>query len=126
MKVLALLFAALLIAGCGNQPAAPAPKAETAAPAEVSFAKDVQPILTQSCMPCHSGGADAKSKYVLTGYEGVMGTGKDSVANVFAGNADSSVLYQMLKICKMPPAGPLPTDKVDLVKKWIDQGAKNN
>lgn len=124
MKALALPFAALLIAGCGSQPAAP--KAETAAPAEVSFARDVQPILTHSCMPCHSGGADAKSKYVLTTYEGVMGTGKDSVANAFAGNPDSSVIYQLLQAGKMPPAGPLDQAKVAIVQKWINEGAKNN
>jgi cytochrome c1 len=124
MKALALLFTSLLVVGCGSQPAAS--KAETVAPAAVSFAKDVQPIFTQSCMPCHSVGADAKSKYVLTGYEGVMGTGKDSVANVFAGNPDSSVLYQLLQAGKMPPAGPLDPAKVAAVQKWINEGAKNN
>lgn len=128
MKALVLFFAALVIAGCGSQPTAPvAPKAEeTPVPVEVSFAKDVQPILTQSCMPCHSGGADAKSKYVLTGYEGVMGTGKDSVANVLAGKADGSLLHQMLQTGKMPPAGPLDPAKVATVQKWINEGAKNN
>jgi len=127
MRPLALLFAALLIAACGSQPAAPETTRTEAPPvAEASFSKEVLPIFSQSCMPCHSGGADAKSKYVLTGYEGVMGTGKDSVANVFAGKADSSTLYQMLQAGKMPPAGPLDPAKVELVKKWVVQGAKNN
>jgi hypothetical protein len=127
MKALAALFAILLLAGCGGQPAAPAaPKAETPATSDVSFAKDIQPIFSQTCMPCHSGGTDAKSKYVLTGHEGVMGTGKDSVANVLPGSADSSLLYQILKTGKMPPAGPLAQAKVDLVGKWVTQGAKNN
>ena len=128
MKTPALFFAILLVAGCGSQPAAPvAPKAETpAAVVDVSFAKEIQPIFAQSCMPCHSGGADARSKYVLTGFEGVMGTGKDSVVNVFAGNCDSSVLYQVLQTGRMPPAGPLDPAKVELVKKWVVQGAKNN
>jgi hypothetical protein len=124
MKALALFFAILLVVGCGSQPAAP--KAETPATSDVSFAKDVQPILAQTCMPCHSVGADAKSKYVLTGYEGVMGTGKDSVANVFAGNPDSSVLYELLQTGKMPPAGPLDPAKVATVQNWINEGAKNN
>jgi len=32
----------------------------------------------------------------------------------------------MLATGKMPPAGPLPGDKVEFVKKWVSQGAKNN
>jgi len=129
MKALALLFAALLVAGCGSQPAAPAAaetEARTPPEAEVSFAKEILPILAQSGVPCHSGQPDAKSAYGLTSYEGVMGAGKDTRPNVVPGNADSSLLYQMLKTGKMPPAGPLAPDKVELVRKWIAQGAKNN
>jgi hypothetical protein len=122
MKALALLFAVLLIAGCGSQPAAP--KAETTA--EVSFAKDIQPMFNRSCMPCHSGGPDAQSKYVVTSYDGVMGTGKDSVPNVCTGNADSSLVCRLLKAGKMPPTGPLSPAQVELVNKWVAQGAKNN
>lgn len=121
MKALALLFAALLIAGCGSQPAQ-----TQASNAPVSFAKDIQPILTQSCMPCHSGSPDSKSPYVLTSYEGVFGNGKDSVANVLPGNADSSLLCQMLKAGTMPKTGPLAPAKVELVSRWVAQGAKNN
>ncbi len=122
MKALALLFAALLIAGCGNsQPA----RIQTSN-APVSFAKDIQPILTQSCMPCHAGSADSKSPYVLTSYDGVMGPGKDSIANVLPGNADSSLLCQMLKAGTMPKTGPLAPAKVELVTRWVAQGAKNN
>jgi hypothetical protein len=135
VKVLTLLFAALLFVGCGSKPAAPAaPKAETpvenpaqpASPDEVSFARDIQSVFAASCMPCHSGAPDAKSKYTLPGYNDVMGTGEDSVPNVLAGNADNSVLYKMLKSGRMPPNGPLSKETVELLKKWINQGAKDN
>jgi hypothetical protein len=45
---------------------------------------------------------------------------------VIAGKPDSSLLYQKLKTGKMPPAGKLPADQFELVKKWIAQGAKND
>jgi mono/diheme cytochrome c family protein len=118
MKYLTMLTALLLLVGCG-------PRTNSAV-ANVSFAKNVQPVFTQNCMPCHSGGADAKSQYVLTSYEGVMGNGKDSVPNVVAGKADSSLLCVMLKEGKMPPPGALQTAQVDLVVKWVAAGAKNN
>jgi mono/diheme cytochrome c family protein len=129
MKSLALLFAALLTAGCGSQPKAPAatqPKPQTDPTAGVSFAEDVQPIFSQNCLPCHSGTPDAKSSYALASYKEAIGPGKDLLPNVVAGNADSSLLYQMVNVCKMPPAGPLGQDQVELVKKWIAEGAKDN
>ena len=131
MKYLSVLAVALLLVGCGGQKPEPAktevPATDSAAvAAEVSFAKDIQPVFTQSCMPCHSGAADAKSKYVLASYDGVKGKGKDTVANVIASQPDASLLYTTLKDGKMPPAGPLAAATVELVMKWISQGAKNN
>ena len=128
MKALSLLFAALLIAGCGSQPSAP--KATTPASGDVSFAKDIHPILTQTCMPCHAGGTAAKGKYDVTGYAGVMGNGLDSIPNVIPGHADSSTLYLRLTGAVPPlmPKGrpPYSAAQLSTVKKWIDQGAKNN
>ena len=119
MRALAVLFVTLLLVGCGSQPA-PAPKAEeTPAPAEVSFAKDVQSIVTANCLPCHSGAKDAAAKSNWTTYDGVM-------ADVVAGNPDSSKFYQILRDGKMPPAGKLDSAKLATVYKWISEGAKNN
>jgi len=131
VKALVLFFAVLLIAGCGSKPAAPiAPKAEAAATSDVSFAKDVQPIFNQSCMPCHAGGQDAKGKYDLTCYANAMGSGKDTVANVLPGNADSSTLYCRVN-GTVPPQMPkdrpaLNAVQLTAIKNWINQGAKNN
>ena len=123
MKPLALLFAVLLIAGCGSRPD-PAPKAD------VSFAKDIQPIFTQSCMPCHAGGTTAKGNYDLTGYAGAMSNGEDAVPNVLPGNADSSSLYLRVNGAIKPQMPkerpPLSAAQLATIKKWIDQGAKNN
>jgi hypothetical protein len=121
VKSLGLLFAVLLIAGCGSQPAK-----TQASNGPVSFAKDIQPMFSQNCMPCHSGSPGCASPYALTSYAGAMGNGKDSVPNVLPGNADSSLLCQMLKSGTMPKTGPLAPAKVELVTGWVTQGAKNN
>jgi hypothetical protein len=125
VRALAILFVTLLFVGCGSQPAAPA-----APKAEVTFAKDIQPMLSQTCMPCHAGGKDAKGSYDLTGYAGVMGNGSDSIPDVIPGKADSSLLYLRLTGAlqpQMPKARPpLNAGQLTTVKKWIDQGAKNN
>ena len=130
MKIPALFFAALLIAGCGSQTTAPAPKAETPGAAEVSFAKDIQPIFSQNCMPCHAGGKDAKGSYDLTCYANAMGSGEDSVANVLPGNADSSTLCLRLDGAvppQMPKGRPaLDAAQLTTIKNWVNRGAKNN
>lgn len=123
MRTLAVLFVALLLIGCGGgtEPQARAPAPDTTKPAvvEISFAKDIQSIVTASCLPCHSGAKDAKSKYNWTTYEGV-------IAEVVPGKPDSSKFYQMLSAGTMPPAGKLDAAKLDIVNKWITEGAKNN
>jgi hypothetical protein len=125
MKALALLFAVLLIAGCGTKPAQ-----TQASKGPVSFAKDIQPIFTQNCMPCHAGGKDAKGNYDLTCYAGAMGNGEDSVPNVIPGNADSSTLYRRVTGIvppQMPKGRPaLDAAQLTTIQKWINQGAKNN
>jgi hypothetical protein len=128
VRTLATLFAALLLVGCGSQPSAP--KAETPTKSDVSFAKDIQPMLTQTCMPCHAGGTAAKGSYDLTCYSGTMGNGSDSIPNVIPGKADSSILYLRLTGAvppQMPKGRPaLDAAQLTTIKKWIDQGAKNN
>ena len=123
MRALAVMFVALLVVGCGSQPApAPAPKAEeppaadTTQPAMV-LAHEVQSIITASCLPCHAAGGKA-AKYALTSPEGLTKL-------VVPGKADSSKLYQMVRDGKMPPTGKLDSTKLATIRKWIDEGAKD-
>jgi hypothetical protein len=134
VRVLASVFVALLLIGCGGTqtPQAKAPARDTTkpAPVEVSFAKDIQSIVTANCMPCHSGGKDAKGGYDLTSYSGMMGGGSDSIPNVIPGRADSSLLYLRVTgdVPTQMPIGRPPLDAAHMstVQRWINQGAKNN
>jgi mono/diheme cytochrome c family protein len=138
-----LTGAAIVAAGLGfaafTGPAATA--ADTAAK-PVDFKRDIQPVLNQSCVKCHR--EDPKNprgpaaKLRLDDKAAAMKGGKSGVA-IVPGKADESLFYKLLagpatvgdhEIAAMPkpqrnqPFKPLPKDKVELIKHWIDQGAK--
>jgi ankyrin repeat protein/mono/diheme cytochrome c family protein len=92
--------------------------------AKVDFKRDIQPIFQQNCVGCHGpsqqmGGMRLDRRSSAMGIRG--GT------TIGPGNAEGSQLYLRLSGTKMgqrmPPTGPLSAEQIDLVKKWIDQGA---
>lgn len=109
---------------------------------KVSFSADVQPVLAANCVGCHSGYAEGETSTGLnvTDYASLMhGTRLGQV--VEPGSAASSTLYLVVSgesapEIQMPPhheeslaegrGAPLEKDEVQLIKDWIDQGAKNN
>ena len=104
-------------------------------PGEVSFKDDVQPILHDYCVSCHSRGGKgyAKSGLDLTSYEGLMkGTKFGPV--VIPGNSDASTFTKLLtgtnRGLKMPmglnATGTLDRQYILILRKWVKQGAKNN
>ncbi|MEJ2604242.1 MAG: hypothetical protein P8172_13315 [Gammaproteobacteria bacterium] len=123
----AWLSLAVLLTGCERQ---------------VSFSADVQPILIAQCAECHSGDAEGENASGLdvSDYASLMhGTRLGRV--VVPGSAASSTLYLVVSgesapEIQMPPhhdeawaegrGRPLDKDEVDLIKDWIDQGARNN
>ncbi len=104
-------------------------------PGEVSFKDDVQPILHDYCVSCHSlgGRGYAKSGLDLTSYEALMkGTKFGPV--VIPGNSDASTFTKLLtgtaRGLKMPAGlnetGTLDRQYILTLRKWVLQGAKNN
>lgn len=109
---------------------------------EVTFSGDIQPIFTEYCADCHdhSGEGYAASGFSVTDYDSVMkGTNLGQV--VVPGSSFSSTLYRLVAQqtspeIQMPPhhqvslakgrTTPLPADKVETIRVWIDQGANNN
>lgn len=114
-----LIGTILTLSACGQQ--------------EISYVSDVQPVIKQYCLDCHSEGGDGykKSGLLMGSYESLMkGTRFGSI--VKPGDSLSSVLIMLVEGRADPsismPHGkdPLPREKIDLLKKWVEQGAKNN
>jgi hypothetical protein len=90
---------------------------------ELTFAKDVQPILESKCVKCHSGpapkgGLDLRRKDSLL-------RGGDSGPALTQGAAESSLLWQMIVTGKMPAEGEkLTATERAVLRSWINAGAK--
>lgn len=127
-----MVLLGLLVSACGSPSSEVQPAAKTAAatidtPAkvEVSFAKDITPILENSCVKCH--GLEKVSRGLdLTTYDKAMaGSIKGPV--ITAGDAENSLLYKLLVQGKMPKQGTKLTQaQIETIKAWITQGALNN
>jgi formylglycine-generating enzyme required for sulfatase activity len=98
-------FAAVLILGCSRL------FAQSDKP--VDFRADVAPILENNCLKCHG-----------TGSHIPFATRQDAVGGklLVAGQPDQSSLYTSLKK-GMPPGQKLAPDQVEVIRRWIAQGA---
>jgi Protein of unknown function (DUF1553)/Protein of unknown function (DUF1549)/Planctomycete cytochrome C len=92
--------------------------------AELSFEADVRPILKARCWQCHGeeqelkGGFDAR----LAGF---LKRGGESGPAIVVGQHAASLMYQRLSAGEMPPGNKkLSPREIDVVARWIDQGAK--
>lgn len=93
---------------------------------EISFANDIQPIIQTSCQTCHGGDRGVEEGLDMSSYANIM-AGSDNGPVVLAGNADGSLMVEMLIQNKMPKRGPkLTAEQVQLFIDWINQGALNN
>ena len=93
----------------------------------VSFYRQVRPILQRSCSGCHQP-AKLGGKLLLTTFAGMM-QGGEGGPSVIAGKPDGSLLVQLIvgEKPEMPKgADPLSAAQVDLIKRWIAEGAKND
>ncbi len=116
-----LFWIPLALAALGASPAqSPSPQKQ------VDFEKDVFPIFSRSCVPCH--GARMQQGQLRLDAKKVVLTGGQSGAAVVPGKSADSLLYQRVALLKghtqMPPFGPkLPEEQLAVIRAWIDQGA---
>jgi hypothetical protein len=101
-------------------------------PKLVSFSKDVAPLLDKFCATCHNADEDHPSQLFMDSYESLMKGGKHGVA-VKPGNSKESLLLQKMDAeppfgKKMPPSKKLilSPEQIEILRQWIDQGAKKN
>ncbi|MFN9371535.1 MAG: PSD1 and planctomycete cytochrome C domain-containing protein [Planctomycetaceae bacterium] len=98
---------------------------------EVQFGRDILPILSAHCFACHGPDAQArKADLRLDVAEGALAQ-RDSGPALTAGSLDQSEVWQRIistdESLVMPPPStkkPLTDGQKELLKKWIEQGAK--
>ena len=95
---------------------------------EVHFSRDIRPILNQNCMPCH-GGVRQKNGVSFLFREEALGTGKSGKRTIVPGKPGESEM--MARVTSSDPearmpyhAPPLSPAQIDLLRRWIKQGAK--
>ena len=101
---------------------------------DISYKDDVFPILHDYCLSCHQPGGKGyeKSGLDMRTYESLM-KGTKYGAVIKPGDSFTSIIIQVIEgrvhaSIKMPygMSGGLAKDKIAILKKWVDQGAKNN
>jgi Tol biopolymer transport system component len=108
-----------------------APTAFAQPAGEPTYWKDIRPILRKNCTACHSTKnlkeVDVSGGLALDTYEAIKKGGLKPVLHI--GKAKDSELVKLLVIDdtdkRMPLAAlPLPKEQIDLIRRWIDTGAK--
>lgn len=91
-----------------------------------TYVDDVVPIFRQHCMNCH-GNDQQKGDLNLASYTALQKGGASGTV-IVPGNPDKSRLFTLTdhrEEPKMPPKGDkIPTEKIALLKLWIEQGAR--
>ena len=102
----------------------------------IDFAKHVLPIMEDRCFSCHNAPYEKNGRTIhpkaglrLDTHEWVMKGNLDDTV-VEAGNLADSYLYEVVTMDEeddmfMPPkGGPLSPEQIDVLKRWIEEGAK--
>lgn len=113
-----IIVAGLMLVSCKQKP-------NFESLAEVSYAKDIAPIIISNCTSSGCHGDSQYEKFSLTSYSKLMNGG------ISAGSPEKSELYATLKslgddIMPKKPNNELSEKQIQLIYIWIGQGAKNN
>src|SRR5688572_11459403 len=133
MRFAATAFAVVLLSVArlpGQTPAAP--NAQGAAAREtVEFNRDIRPVLSDRCYTCH--GPDQARRRAKLRFD-VEADAKQDLGGRFAivpGDVSKSEIIRRITAAdparRMPPASSgrtLATGEIDLIQRWIEQGAK--
>ena len=102
-------------------------KREEPAATGISYSKQIQPVIKSRCQPCHYP-ADKKGGLDVSSHAALLKGGKRP-NHIVPGDPDKSLMIKEI-IGKDPPmpknANPLPQEQIDLIMKWIKEGARNN
>lgn len=120
------IFAVLLtrVAGGVVEYQAHGDEREPAATRTPTFEGDVRPLLKAKCWSCH-GEQTRKAELALHTPEGIR-KGSESGPVIVPGDAEKSLLFEMVRDGSMPPGqkNPLTKEEVETLRRWIDGGAR--
>lgn len=98
-----------------------------ATPSPVSFRGEVAPLLLAQCQSCH-GAEEAKGDFRVDSYTELMRVLDEEQPRVVASKPGASLVLQLLSSKnaddRMPQkSAPLEAEQIDLVRRWIGEGA---
>jgi mono/diheme cytochrome c family protein len=126
-----LALAGFALAIFGSLPRGAEPPKPSDAPAEVSYYKQIRPLFQQHCQGCHQP-AKAQGGYVMTEYAELLKKGERDMPGIVPGKPNESFIVEQIRgkdgeKAQMPKnKDPLPERDVNLIVKWIEQGAKDD
>jgi WD40 repeat protein len=96
----------------------------------VSYYQQIRPIFQAHCQGCHQP-AKPSGKYVMTAFDRMLAAGESGESAIVPGKPDESYLVEQITPvngqAKMPRGKKALTDaEVELVKRWIVEGAKDD
>jgi len=95
---------------------------------EVIFSREIQPLLAKHCLLCHGTDKQESGLRLDSHAEATMKLESDQLA-IVPGHPEQSELLKRItskdEFTRMPPEGEMLSDaEVDLISRWIKQGAK--
>ncbi len=96
--------------------------------ADVSFMRDVAPVLVHRCIACHGERKDS-GDYRAHTFESLMRNGSSDDAPIVPGKPESSLLLELITTKdaddRMPQKDePLSAQQIEVMRQWIKEGAK--
>jgi mono/diheme cytochrome c family protein len=100
------------------------PAANGAASGDVTFERDVRPILKAHCFQCHGEEGEVKGDLDVR-LKRLLEKGGETGPAIVAGKPHESLLIELVKEGEMPKkAKPLKPEEIATLEQWIAQGAK--
>ena len=99
--------------------------ASEASQAKVDFNRDIAPIFAANCAQCH-GAKKASAQLRLDAKAAAMKGGVSGAAIIPGNSKDSRLMHRLLGLneeARMPMGGQLKPEQIELIKRWIDEGA---
>jgi mono/diheme cytochrome c family protein len=127
--ILAIVVCTAVLSAHADDTKPPAKKSDESSP--VSYYRDVRRIFQQHCQGCHQP-AKAQGAYVMTSHAALLAVSDSGEAGIVPGKPDGSLVVRQIVSQKgKPPAMPKSRDplaerEVNLIKRWIAQGAKDD